>query len=104
MLHFIVRSLGLWLIAAFVIGVVVDGMRTIAASRLALTSAGQFWALMSPGTLAATQGAVRKLSPHLWDSVITPALQVPAWSVFLVIGILFVVIGTKRKEGFAVAA
>lgn len=104
MLHFIVRSLGLWLIAAFVIGVVVDGMRTIAGSRLVLTSAGQFWALMSPGTLATAQGAVRKLSPHVWDSVIIPALQIPAWSVFLILGILFVVIGTKRKEGFAVAA
>jgi hypothetical protein len=103
MLHFIVRSLGLWLIAAFVVGVVVDGMRTIAASRLVLTSTGQFWALMSPGTLAAAQGSVRRLSPHLWDSVVAPALQAPAWSVFLIVGILLLVIGTRRKQGFAVA-
>lgn len=104
MLHFLVRSLGLWLIAAFVVGFVVDGMKSIAASRLVLTSAGQFWVLVSPGTLASAQAAVHRLAPRLWDGAVTPALLVPVWAVFLVFGILLVILGIRRKQSFAVAA
>jgi hypothetical protein len=104
MLHFLSRTLGIWLIAAAVVAGVVDGTRSIATSHLMLTSTGQFWAVVSPTSLAAAQASVHRLSPNLWDSVIIPALQVPVWGVFLALGILFMMLGIRRRRDFIYAA
>jgi len=100
MLHFISRTLGIWLMAAAVVAGVVDGMKSIAAMRPVLTSTGQVWALLSPASLAAAQASVRRITPNLWETVVAPALQFPLWGVFLAFGILFMVLGIRRKRDF----
>jgi len=104
MLHFISRTLGIWLIAAAVVAGVVDGMRSIATMHIILTSSGQFWAIVSPGSLASAQASLHRLSPNLWNSAVTPVLQLPIWGVFLALGILFMVLGIRRRRDFIYAA
>ncbi len=104
MLHFIARTLGMWLLAAAVVAGVVDGMKSIATSHVVLTSSGQFWATVSPSSLASAQASLHRLSPNLWESVVAPALHVPVWGVFLALGILFMVLGIRRRRDFIYAA
>ncbi len=104
MLHFISRTIGIWLLAAAVVAGVVDGMKSIAATRLVLTSAGQFWAIVSPGSLAAAQVSAHRLAPKLWETVITPALLLPTWGFFLAFGIVFMLLGIRRRRDFVYAS
>jgi hypothetical protein len=104
MLHFISRTLGIWLIAAAVVAGVVDGMKSIATSHIVMTSAGQFWATVSPASLASAQMSLHRLAPALWDTLASPALQLPSWGLFLALGILFMVLGIRRRRDFIYAA
>lgn len=104
MVHFIFRSVGIWLIAAAVIAGVVDGMKSIATTRIVMTSTAQFWVLVSPTTLASAQATARRMLPGVWDQVVSPALQVPVWGVFLGFGILFMVLGLRRRRDFIYAS
>ena len=104
MLHFISRTIGIWLLAAAVVAGVVDGMKSIASTRIILTSAGQFWSTVSPGSLASAQASLHRLAPKLWDTVAAPTLQLPVWAVFLALGVLFMLLGIRRRHDFIYAS
>src|SRR5689334_13816390 len=53
-----VRLLGLFALAGAVVGLVVDGTKTIAASSLTVTPLGQAWFSFDPGSLTAFQNFV----------------------------------------------
>jgi hypothetical protein len=104
MLHFILRTIGLWALAGALVAAVIDGMKSIAASHLVLTSTGQFWAIVSPSTLASAQAWLHRLAPTLWQSVVVPALQTPLWGVLFIFGILFMLLGLRRRRDFVYAS
>jgi hypothetical protein len=104
MLNFLFRTIGVWLLAAAVVAGVVDGMRSIASMRLVLTSTGQVWAAVAPASLANSQAFVHRLSPALWDQVAAPALMLPIWAVFVAFGILFALLGARRRRQFIYAS
>ena len=102
MIAFLARFVGLWFIAGALVAVVVDGTKTIAASRLTVTPLGLAWYTMSPSSLMATQTFVQQrieayIGHWLWDPAIQWILQMPSWLVFGAIGAMLAYLGRKRQ-------
>jgi len=99
MFFFLCRTIGIWSLAVATVAMVIDGMKSIAASRWILTSLGRFWVNLSPGSLTQAQVMIQHyLSPKAWDPFALWVLDLPAWSVFIAIGAFFVFLGTRRRR------
>jgi hypothetical protein len=104
MIRFLLRMIGLWLVAGALVMAVVDGSRSLAAGAVALTPVGQVWFSLSPTTLNAAQAGVqRHVAPWLWDPVIQTALLAPMALVLIGLGFGLMLLGAPRKRVFAPA-
>lgn len=101
MFRFLLRAVGLWIVAAGFVAAVIDGTRSVAASSLVLTPFGQTWYEFSPSTLNVAQAAIqRNVAPWLWDPVIQSALLAPTALVLIGLGVLVMLLGTKRRRAY----
>jgi hypothetical protein len=107
MFRFLFRLAAMVALSVSVIMAVLDTTRTVAASALVMTPLKTSWLAVSPDTLAAFEVFIRqKVSPLLWDGLITRILDLPGFVVFAALALLFYVIGyrrTDRKGRFAAA-
>lgn len=101
MFVFLTRVFGLWLVGAAVVGVVIDGTKSIAADKLVVTALGETWFTLSPSSLNQLQALVeRNIHPILWDPVIQWILMLPNWAVIGALGFLLVwLTGPKSNTG-----
>ena len=102
MIRFLFRFLGLICLAAAFILVVYDGTKSIAANHLYFTSVQALWQLINAASL---QGFMQNTKPlvvpyaggMLWDPGVLGILAAPAWSLLGVFGILFLLLGRRKK-------
>jgi len=98
MIRFLLRFLGLLCLAAAFILVIYDGTKSIAGNQLFLTSVRALWELINAGSLAKLKPL---LTPYvdglLWDPLMVAILAAPSWSVLGFLGILFILLGRKKK-------
>ena len=98
MIRFILRSLGLWILAAGFVFFVYDGTKSIAGNQLYVTKLGDTWNAIHSTSLQLLQAAVeRHVSGWLWDAMIFPVLTAPTWLVFAVLGALLILLGRKKR-------
>lgn len=82
------------LIAA--LAAITDLTRSSAQDAVVVTSALEHWRQLAPQLLAAAQASLRRI-PLFWDLVLRPPLLLPAWALFGLIGLVFAVLGRRRK-------
>jgi hypothetical protein len=98
MIRFVLRFLGLWILAAAFIFFIYDGAKSIADSTVKFTSAGQIWHDINSTSLQLFQAGVeRHVAEWLWQSIIQPILEQPFSLVLAVVGIVLVLLGRKKK-------
>lgn len=98
MIRFLFRFLGVLNLAAAFILLVYDGAKSIADSRLYIYKLGQLWTDINAGSLDALKATTEAHLPaQVWNPVALTLLEQPAWLVLGVIGILFILIGRKKK-------
>jgi hypothetical protein len=74
--------LGIMLLGAELVRALERGAHT----RLAL---GEFWYLVDAGSLNGLQAGIQRyLDPGLWDMAFAPLLFAPAWTIFMVPGLI----------------
>lgn len=101
MIRFFFRFLSVVALAVAVILAVVDATRSIAASELVLTPLGTSWFAVSPESLNGAQALVQRyVFPVLWDPIIVTILTLPGFVVFLVLALLFYMIGRRPARRF----
>ncbi len=99
MIKFLFRFMGLFLLAVAVILAVIDATRSVAASELVMTPLGQSWFAVSPSTINLAQALVQRYTlPVIWDPAIVWVLTMPGFTVFAVLAVLFLQIGTRRRK------
>jgi hypothetical protein len=99
MIRFLLRFLGLWILAAAFVALVIDGTRSIAANAPQITKLAKTWYDISPNSLVLLQPAVeRHVGRWLWNPVIQTVLERPTWLVLGVLGAILVVLGRKKKK------
>ena len=98
MIRFLLRFIGLLLLALAFIFVVYDGMKSIADGGISLTKMVQIWTDVHAGSLQLFQAAIeRYASPEVWQLGVARVLDQPASAVFCVVGMILIVLGRKKK-------
>ena len=98
MIRFLLRFIGLLLLALGFIFLVYDGIRSISDGGILLTKASDIWNILNDRTLAAFQAWVeRVVSAQVWPIGIAPVLDQPASAVACVLGVILIVLGRKKK-------
>ena len=98
MIRFLLRFLGLICLAAAFILVIYDGTKSIAGNALSLTTVQALWDLINAASLAKLKPLLEPYAGGLlWDPGMLSILAAPSWSLLGVIGILFVLLGRKKK-------
>jgi hypothetical protein len=98
MIRFLLRFIGLICLAAGFILLIYDGTKSIAGNRLFLTSVRTLWELINAGSLARLEPVIRSYAGgYLWDPVLVTVLAAPSWGLLGFFGILFLVLGRKKK-------
>ncbi len=98
MIRFLLRTIGLFCLAVAFILVIYDGTKSIAGNQLYLTSVSALWQLINPASLARLQPAIAPLAGGvLWDPIAVGVLAAPSWAVAGVLGIVFTLLGRRKK-------
>lgn len=98
MIRFLLRFIGLLLLALAFIFVIYDGMKSIADKSLVFTKIGQFWIDVHTSSMQLFQAAVERYTgTEVWRLIAQPVLDQPAAAFFGVIGILLILLGRKKK-------
>jgi hypothetical protein len=98
MIRFVLRTLGLWILAAGFVFLVYDGTKSIAGDQIYLTKLGDVWNAVNSTSLQLLQPAIeRHVSEWLWNPVILSVLTAPAFLVFAVLGAILMLLGRKKK-------
>ncbi|MHA1524838.1 MAG: hypothetical protein ACTSY1_10590 [Alphaproteobacteria bacterium] len=93
------RILGYLLALAGFGFLIVDGSRSIAAGALELTPLGETWFKIDPPSLNLVQAVVERYThPLIWDPLIVTVLQWPTFAVGLGLGLVFILIGRRRRS------
>jgi hypothetical protein len=103
MFRLISRAIGLWSVAGAFIAAVIDGMKSIAASSVVVTSAFSAWSELAPSSLGALRGVVEGwIGPWAWSATSGSVLALPTWAVLGAIGAVFLALGRKREAPIGV--
>jgi hypothetical protein len=103
MFRLLARAIGLWMTAGAFVAAVVDGMKSIAASRLVLTSAFTAWSDLAPSSLGALRGVIEgRLGAGPWQAMTGTVLALPTWALLALIGGALLALGRPRPTPIGV--
>ncbi len=89
MMRFLTRTVALLLVAAGFAALVVDGVRSIAASRLVVTAFGETAYRLFPHSFPMLQPVVeQRIHPVVWDPFLLSFFLTPTWIVLGFLGLL----------------
>jgi hypothetical protein len=97
MIRFLLRFLGLCLLALAFVFFVYDGTKSIANHDLAYTKVGDVWAIVDQGSLTAVQAWLKQKFAFAWDPYLQRSFDLPAWAVVGVVAAILIVVGRKKK-------
>jgi hypothetical protein len=98
MIRFFFRFLGLLCLAAAFILVIYDGTKSIAANTFYFTSVRTLWELINAASLVKVKPLLLPYADGvLWDPGMISLLAAPAWALLGVLGIIFILLGRRKK-------
>jgi hypothetical protein len=98
MIRFLLRFLGLWILAAGFVFLVYDGTKSIAGNAIYITRLADSWNAVHSASLTNVQPFIEAhLGTWLWENVAQSILHAPTWTVFGVLGGLFILLGRRKK-------
>jgi hypothetical protein len=96
MFRFLVRLIGLGLLALAFFFIVYDGSRSIANQRLAYTDVAQAWAIVDQNGLNLVQNWMRQKAAWA-DPSIQKAFELPICAVLAIVAMILMVLGRKKR-------
>lgn len=98
MIRFLLRTLGLFSLAAAFLFLIYDGTRSISDNRFDLTRVEEVWSLLHPASLQQLRPFLESHGPHwLWDPGAVSLLGSPATAALAVLGSVLMLLGRRRK-------
>jgi len=98
MIRFLLRTIGIVLLALAFIFVVYDGMKSIADHVFYATRIEQFWTEVNSRSLQAVQESVEShTGTPIWQWIVQPLLGQPIAIVFGILSVGLIVLGRKKK-------
>jgi hypothetical protein len=98
MIRFLLRFIGLVALAAAFILVIYDGTKSIASNGMSITSVRALWQLINEASLAKLEPLIKPYAGGLlWDPFMLSILSAPSWALLGVFGVIFILLGRKRR-------
>lgn len=96
MVRFLFRFTGLWLVAGAFVALVIDGTRSVSASRFIFAPVRDIWTMVDAATLKMAQ---EKAGPGgLAAQLLEGLLAMPFFVLLALLGFLFLLIGRRKRE------
>jgi hypothetical protein len=97
MIRFLLRFIGLCLLALAFVFFVYDGTKSIANQHLVYARAAEVWAMVDQNSLNAAQAYVKQKAIWAWDPYVQTAFELPAWTILGFVAMLLILLGRKKK-------
>jgi hypothetical protein len=98
-MRFILRFIGLWLLAGAFVALIIDGTASIAAGNMRFNTFGQTWDNIHQDSKPAVKAFLdRRAGPWLWKSGVQVVLDQPTWLVLGAMGTVLVLLGRKKAR------
>jgi hypothetical protein len=97
MIRFLLRFLGLCLLATAFVFFVYDGTKTIANQQLITMKLSDAWAIVDQNSLNLVQGWLKQKMAWAWDPYLQKAFDLPTWVVLGILATILILLGRKKK-------
>jgi len=97
MIRFLLRFIGLCLLATAFVFFVYDGEKTIVNQHLSLLKVSEAWAIVDQNSLNHVQDWVKQKALWAWDPYVQKVFELPSWIVLGVIAMILIVLGRRKK-------
>ena len=98
-MKFFFRFLSLVALVAAIVAGTLDSIQSVSSSSVVMDSLGNAWLNLDAESLTlAEMAAETYISADIWRPYIAPLLRQPAFMVFLVLSLLFWIIGYRRPK------
>lgn len=98
-MRFVIRAIGLAVFAAAFIALIADGIRSLAAGYLVLTTSETVWMALHPSSLAAFRAFVEHWTdPYVWNGLVRVVLAWPAFAVAGLVGVGLLLVGSGGRR------
>jgi hypothetical protein len=97
MIRFLLRFIGLCLLALAFVFFVYDGTKSIANQHLVYARAAEVWAMVDQNSLNAAQTWFRQKVTWAWDPYIQAVFDLPAWAILGFVAMVLILLGRKKK-------
>ena len=98
MIRFLLRLIGLLLLALAFIFFVYDGTKSIADQRWYVSRVAEVWATFHEASLAQVRPTLEGWAVWLWDPVARSILDAPTCLVLVILGTILVLLGRKKRR------
>jgi hypothetical protein len=97
MLRFLLRLIGLCLLATAFFFLVYDGTKSIANHNVDTIKLGVVWAMVDQTSLVAVQSWFKQKALWAWDPYVVKVLDLPTWIVLVFGGLVLILLGRKKR-------
>jgi len=97
MIRFLLRFIGLCLLALAFVFFVYDGTKSIANQQLVSKPAAEVWAMVDQSSLNTVQSWLKQKATWAWDPYMQKAFELPAWAILGFVAMVLILLGRKKK-------
>ncbi len=97
MIRFLLRFIGLCLLATAFVFFVYDGTKSIANQQLIYVKVSDVWAIVDQTSLNLVQNWLKLKLAWAWDPYLLKAFDLPTWVVLGVVATILILLGRKKR-------
>ena len=97
MIRFLLRFIGLCVLATAFILFVYDGTKSIANQHVVYAKLVEVWAMVDQSSLNQAQAWLKQKAAWAWDPYMQVIFDLPAWSVLAIVAMILILLGRKKK-------
>ncbi len=98
MIRFLLRFLGLLLLATAFVFLIYDGTKSIANQQIVYLPVSELWADIDQHSLNTVQDWFRQRALWAWNPYMRTILDLPSWAVLAIVSAILVILGRKKKK------
>ena len=97
MIRFLLRFIGLCILALAFVLFVYDGTKSIANQHVVYTKFVEAWAMVDQSSFEQVRDWLRHKAAWAWDPYMQAVFDLPAWGVLAIVAMILIVLGRKKK-------
>jgi len=97
MIRFLLRFIGLCILAMAFVLFVYDGTKSIANQHVVYAKLVEVWAMVDQSSLNQAQAWLKQKAAWAWDPYMQVIFDLPAWGVLAIVAMILILLGRKKK-------